>query len=98
VRDDDDRDAGLALRCAPSAMDDDDPVNSARVLLSLSKEDIFFRSESLCGGEDDIGSFGAVDGLLPTKLKCLNRAKVLRFEVSDLALSVGEGGDRSGRG
>jgi hypothetical protein len=48
------------------------------------------------GGDNEYGL--VVLCLLLTRLKFLMRASVLWLDVSERALSAGDGGDRSGRG
>jgi hypothetical protein len=110
VYDDDERDSGLTLRRLPSDNGDDLPKELDNVLLSRSNEDICRKSAFRCdspGGGDvsrealPLTLFRAAcrmfdDCLPPTRLKFRIRAKVL--DVSDRALSAGEGGEKSGSG
>ena len=72
--------------------------------VNRSKDDIclrcpFFPSSGLFvgvpvadPGAGDVARLAVLCCLLPTKLKFLNRASVLWFDVSDRALSAGDGG------
>jgi hypothetical protein len=107
VREDDERDSELRLRRLLSDSGDDLPKEFDSVLLSRSNDDICRRSASLGGGDVSREAlpftlFKAACRmcddclLLPTRLKLRIRANVL--DVSDRALSAGEGGEKSGSG
>jgi hypothetical protein len=109
VRDDDERDSELRLRRLLSDSGDDLPKELDSVLLSRSNDDICRRSASPTPGGGDVSRealpltlFKAACRmfddclLLPTRLKLRIRANVL--DVSDRALSAGEGGEKSGSG